>query len=234
MEKLTDKTRIYILLQRLVDKRALLTIKLKDKNQAYTSAILEVNRDDNFIILDELKPEEGDRLLRKDPALHIDSYLDGVNLRFNAKVSDFGIDNNIPFYKLSIPAALDYHQRRQAVRIRLSAANPIPITFTTDEGKSFNGEIEDISIGGLRARFRQNLAHTLEAGAKIKCTFLLPPDKREKLNCEFIIRVIKHDKNKIRPAFLGGQFVDLEKSIERDLQRMIMSLQRATRQKDAF
>lgn len=234
MEKLTDKTRIHVLLQQLVDKRALLTIKLKDKKQSYTSAVIEVNRDDNFIILDELKPEEGDQLLKQDPSLHINGHLDGVNLRFDASVSEFGTDNNIPFYKLPIPAEIEYHQRRQAVRIKLSAANPLPVTFTTNDGNAFDGDIEDVSISGLRARFKQDLTHTLEAGTKLKCSFLLPPNNKEKINCELIVRIIKHEKDGLKPAILGGEFVAMEKQVEKQLQRMIMTLQRASRQKDAF
>ena len=54
------------------------------------------------------------------------------------------------------------------------------------------------------------------------------------MNCNFIIRVIKHEKDEFKPAFLGGQFQGMQKPMERQLQRAIMTLQRTLRQKDAF
>ena len=71
MEKLTDKIRICALLQQLMEKRALLTIKLPDKPQPFTSAVIEVAREDDYFILDELKPEKGDELLKQNPSLQV-------------------------------------------------------------------------------------------------------------------------------------------------------------------
>jgi c-di-GMP-binding flagellar brake protein YcgR len=236
MEKVTDKTRITVLLEKLLKQRDLLTIKLSNQPSPFSSAIIEVDRDNDCFILDELKPEKGDELLRQDPTLHIEGHLDGVSINFDSTVIEFGSDNNIPFYKLPIPGEIDYHQRRQAVRVRLSAANPLPISFKDPNGRSFDAEIEDLSVGGLRARFKTDLPHSLETGDELTCSFLIPPDNKEKINCKFIIRVIQHEKDTStnRPAFMGGQFLSLEKPLERKLQRAIMTLQRALRQKEAY
>lgn len=234
MEKVNDKTRIAALLQKLLEQRVLITIKVQDQPSPFTSAIIEVNRDEGLFVIDELKPEPGNELLKQHPEVHIQGQLGGVLLSFSCVVQESGVENDIPFYRLLIPAELDYHQRRQAVRVKLSAATPLPVTFTDPQGKQYAGEVEDLSIGGLRARFSETLPQQLEAGGELSCSFLIPPENKDKLNCKFIVRVIKHEKEGQRPAFLGGQFVALEKQMERRLQRAIMTLQRASRQKESF
>ena len=230
MEKLSDKIRIHAFFQRMLDKRTLLTVFIKGHETPYSSVIIKVD-DDNFII-DELKPETGNELLADHPIIQLKAQLDGVSIKCHAKINLFGEDNNIAFYQLAIPDEIDYQQRRQAVRIRLSAAYPLPVTFSAANVASFEGVINDISTGGIRARFKKSLSKTLENGLHLSCSFLLPPDNKQTLNSDLIIRVIKHDKDQFGASFLGAEFVGMPKPLERQLQRSIMSLQRASRQKD--
>lgn len=232
MEKLSDKIRIRAFLQRILEKRALLTIIINGHEELFTSAIIKVINDDDSFIIDELKPEHGNKLLLDNPGVQLKAQLDGISINCQATISKFGEDDNIAFYKLPIPDEIEYHQRRQAVRIRLSAAHPLPVRFSNKDDASFEGEIDDISIGGIRARFKQSLLKSLENGQHLTCSFLLPPDNEQTLICDLVIRVIKHDKDQFGSSFLGGEFMDMAKSVERQLQRSIMTLQRALRQKE--
>jgi len=232
MEKLSDKIRIRAFLQKMLDKRALLTVLINGREEPCSSAVIEVNSDDESFIIDELKPEASNQLLKENPVIQLKAQLDGISIKCQAEISEFGQDNNILFYKLAIPDEIEYHQRRQAVRISLSAAHPLPITFNAVNGESFEGEIKDISIGGIRARFKIDLPKSLENCQHLNCSFLLPPDNKQTLNCDLVIRVIKHKKDQFGPSFLGGEFIDMPKPLERQLQRSIMTLQRASRQKD--
>jgi len=232
MEKLSDKIRIRAFLQKMLDKRALLTILINGHNEPFSSAVIKVNSDDNSFIIDELKPETGNKLLDKNPVIQLKVQLDGISINYQAEINESGQDDNISFYTLAMPDEIEYNQRRQAVRIRLSAAYPLSVSFNTVNGDSFEGEIKDISIGGIRARFTQELSKSLVNGQHLHCSFLLPPDNEQTLNCDFIIRVIKHKKDQFGLGFLGGEFMNMPKSIVRQLQRSIMTLQRASRQKD--
>jgi len=230
MEKLSDKIRIRAFFQRMLDKRALLTVFINDHEEPYSSAIIAI--EDSRFIIDELKPETGNKLLKDNPAIELKAQLDGISIKCHAKIDKFGQDNNIAFYQLAVPDEIDYHQRRQAVRVRLSAAHPLPVTFKASNGEIFDGVIDDISTGGIRSRFKKSLSKSLENGQHINCSFLLPPENKQTLNCDLIVRVIKHDKDQFGASFLGGEFINMPKPLERQLQRSIMSLQRASRQKD--
>ncbi len=233
MEKLSDKTHIRAFFQRLLAKRALLTVFINGRKEPYTSAVIEVDDNDNFI-LDELTPEAGNMFLKENPVIQLKAQLDGVSIKCHAKINEFGMDNNIAFYKLAIPDEIDYRQRRQAVRIRLSGTRPLPVTLNSKKGESFKGDIDDISIGGIRVRFKQSLSANLENGQHLNCSFLLPPDNELIFSCDLVIRVIKHDKDQFGPSFLGGEFMDMSISLDRMLRRSIMSLQRTSRQKDSI
>jgi len=230
MEKLSDKIRIHAFLQRMLDKRALLTVFINGNEEPYSSAIIGV--DNGSFSIDELKPEAGNKLLIENPAIQLKAQLNGISIKCHAEIDEFGEDNGIAFYQLAIPDEIDYHQRRQAVRVRLSAAHPLPVTFSTSNGDIFEGVIDDISTGGIRARFKESLSKKLENGLHINSSFLLPPDNNQTFNSDLIIRVIKHDKDQFGTSFLGGEFIGMPPPLERQLQRSIMSLQRASRQKE--
>ncbi len=230
MEKLSDKTRIHAFFQRMLEKRTLLTVFINGREKPYSSAIIKVGGD-SFII-DELKPDTGNKLLDKNSVIHIKAQLDGISIDCHARIDAFGEENDITFYQLAIPTEIEYRQRRQAVRIRLSAAYPLPVTFSAPNEENFEGVINDISTGGIRARFNKSLSKTLKNGQHLSCSFLLPPDNKQTLNSELIIRVIKHDKDQFGASLLGAEFIDMPTALERQLQRSIMSLQRASRQKD--
>lgn len=231
MEKLTDTTRIYALLQRLIDHRALLAVKLDDGETTYTTALVEINTDDGHLILDEFKPDVADAVLEKAPIIKARAQADGVVISFISKISEVGIQDNIPFYKAPIPQVLGYLQRRQNVRIRIGAAHDLSASLSFSDGTSCNGHLEDISLGGLRIVFKKGIPPSFQKGEQTFCNFVLIGNRRETLNCEVVIRVIKNKSDRYGPAFIGAEFIELDRQAERQLQKLIMDLQRDLQQR---
>lgn len=231
METLTDTTRIVGLFKRLLEQHTLLSIKIEGHAQEFTTAVINVSPENGAFMLDELKPEQGHALLKLSPTFKARAQLEGVLIVFTATVMAFGEQDAIAYYTIQIPSQLDYHQRRQSVRIPLSAANPLPVTLTTEDGLSLRGNMADLSLGGLRIRFGMDLPTTLEPGQKLECNFPLPPDNKQRFTCEVIIRVIKGHHESYKAAFIGGQFIDITKPQERQISRMVMLLQRVSQQK---
>jgi c-di-GMP-binding flagellar brake protein YcgR len=231
METLTDTTRIVGLFKRLLERRALLSIKIEDHPQEFTTAVINVSPENGLLMLDELKPEQGHALLKLSPTFKARAQLEGVQIAFTATMIEIGEQDAIAYYTIQIPAQVDYHQRRQSVRIPLSAANPLPVTLTAEDGLSLKGNMADLSTGGLRIRFDRDLPTALEPGQKLDCSFPLPPDNKQRFTCEVIVRVIKGHHESYKAAFIGGQFADITKPQERQLARMVMLLQRVSQQK---
>ncbi len=231
MEKVTNTARILALLQKFKDHRGLLAVKLDDKKATFTTAIIDIDTEKNYLILDELKPDNGDQLLRKTPIIKARGQTDGVVISFIAKVDEFGVQDEIPFYKLSIPPVIGYQQRRQNVRIRVGAAQSLAAKITVAEDCSVKGFVEDLSLGGLRINFKKELPLAFQVGLQANCHFTVIAGKRETLDCKVIIRTVNNSAKTHPQIFIGAQFLELDRSIERQLQKMIMNLQRSLQQK---
>jgi len=231
METLTDTTRIIGLFKRLQEQRALLSIKIEDHPHEFTTAIINVSPEKGTITLDELKPDHGHTLLKRSPIFRARTQLEGVTINFTATVVEFGKQDAIDYYTIQIPTQLDYHQRRQSVRISLNSAIQFPVTLTTANGLTITGNLADLSVGGLRVRFDKDLPLAIEDGQHLDCSFLLPSDNKEKFRCEVIVRVIRHHHEGHKAPSLGGQFFDITKPQERQISRTVMLLQRVAQQK---
>ncbi len=232
MENITDGVRIIGLLKRLLESRALMTIQINGQEQDFTTAVIKVSGDEETLYLDELKPEKGHELLKATPSFKAKAYIDGVYVAFNGTVEIFSEQDGIPYYKLPIPTSMDYHQRRASVRISLSAAHPVPVLLRSENGKEvYEGTIADLSLGGLRIRFTENLPEHIKAGQKYICELKLPPDNKETFCSEYFVRAVRHQVEGSQSAFIGGQFFGLSKTSERQIQKTVMFLQRLAQQK---
>ncbi len=227
METLTDQIRIFALLSRLKKERALLGVTLRDEQQEYNSAILDVSLDDHLFSLDELKPASGHPLITKTRRCHIKGQTQGIHLEFDTRVEEVREQGGIAYYLCHIPSSLNYLQRRASVRVNVSAAHPVPVTLTIEESaQTIKGEMKDLSAGGLGIRFAQDVPDQIEVGQRLECTFASPVDRREELVCEIDVRLIKRKAEPHEPAFMGCEFLKLVQSQQRQISRMVMALQR--------
>ncbi len=230
MEKLTDTARIVGLLKRVLEQRVLLSATIENHSQEFTTAIINTSPAEGYLMLDELKPENGQALLKQNQTLKLKAQMDGVLMVFSTTVMEIGEQDAIAYYKIQIPAQMDYHQRRQSVRIPASATKSLPITLKSKNDLILTGSMADLSIGGVRIRFDSDLPSILEVGQQLDCSFPLPPDNKQLLLCNLAIKVIKRQHEPFKAAYLGGQFIDITKPQERQIERTVMLLQRAVQQ----
>ncbi len=226
MEKLTLEPRILGLLKRLLEKRALLTVTIAGQGKEYNSAIIKIAEDNSYFLLDELNPTDGHEQLKQIGQCHIKGHIDGVSLSFDTAVDHFGQDNGIPYYRILMPTAINYLQRRSAHRISFSAASPIVVTVINQNGVSFKGSLADLSTGGLRVKFANDMELPIASSDILRCQFKVDGHA---FNAEVVVRIAKKSAN--GQPFIGAQFHNLVPALERQLQRLIMGLERAARQK---
>ena len=141
-------------LRRLQEQRALLTVHIGTVPTSYTSAILEVVREEKYLVLDELIPREGHLQLQHTKQLQIRGILDGIEVRFASNVTQISTQNGLPFYKVPFPSQLDYPQRRQVHRVPIPLHTGLPITLLMPDERMVSGELRDISPEGLGIRVR--------------------------------------------------------------------------------
>ena len=231
METLTDSSRIKKLLQDLHNQRGLLTISIEHCSEKFTSAIISINTNDNHFLLDELKPDTGHQQLTEAGKCRVHGFVNGVSIQFTTDILDSGFENGIRYYTSAIPASLKYLQRRQNVRASISAANPVGATIDPNEGAAVNGELKDISVGGLGLKFQKDLPESFHTGDHITVAFRWPPDPKNIFSCQAEIRLIKHQTDPLQPAFIGCKFLDLTKAEQRRIERLVMTLQRVAQKR---
>jgi c-di-GMP-binding flagellar brake protein YcgR len=233
MEQLTDHIRIRGFLKRLFTQRVLLTLKLLDRPEEFISIVIGIDPELNHFMIDALQPELGNNLLSQRGKVVIKANFEGINLSFDASLIETKIENNLPLHVLAIPSTMGYLQRREAIRIKLSAAHPCPVELHSTDNKSpvIRGLIRDLSAGGLGIQVDKKLPTQLEAGQQLECAFNLPLDAKQSIRCDVIIRVANPPIPGQTHSFLGVQFIGMLKPQQRLIEKSIMNLQRLARQR---
>ena len=221
-DKITDRTLAASILKRIIDRRALLTVNLPGIPVAYNSAILEINPEQGYLLLDELNPKEGHDKLLELKKFGARAMVEGVEIRFITILEKVSIESGVSLYQVRFPDAVWNNQRRQNFRVTIERGLHIPIQFKLESGDLISAMLMDISETGVRVCTEQYIE--LEVGAEIPgCEITLPDGTN--INSKFEIRFKNYNK-KDNKLTIGGRFSDLPKASQRELSRKVSAMQR--------
>jgi len=224
MEIMVEEEDILALLNKIYKNHTMLTVSMDDANGTFGSAILEINQNESYLVLDELWPEPGHQLVEVGKTLFISAQLAGVYAHFTVNISAIGEHEEAAYYKASLPRQIDYQQRRSNYRVPTSINKPIPVNMATEEDVLINAELRDISIGGFCARLISPSNHPLELGEYIPTCLIKSPNGRKILSSIAICRI--EDNKKTGLTRIGAQFSVLGKTDKRELEHLIATLDR--------
>jgi c-di-GMP-binding flagellar brake protein YcgR len=220
--KVTNRARVIELLTRLKDGHSLVSITVGGENEPFNSAILAIDRENGHLLLDELTPRRGHDRLIEAGRLNAYARLRGIDVHFAAQLDQASMQDGIAVYRVPLPKAVHYAQKRSSFRVQVSLAMDLPVTLSREDGESVTGRLCDLSIGGTGALFPPDTL--LAKGDRLAdCLIDLPGAGR--LSCPFEVRFAKHQEetNRVR---IGGRFLDLTAVQERKIQRSVNFLQR--------
>lgn len=222
-EEISDPVQIAALLKKVKDSRTLIQVTVPGRATEYNSALLDINQEQGFLLLDELTPPDGHKSLREQGRLTVVIRLRGVNMRFTSTVQEIGGQAGIAFYRIEFPPHLYYCQRRSFYRVKIGAGLIVPFSITCEPSKPLEGHLDDISVTGLRAELKQQLL--FDKGALLPtCAIQLPSG--EKVNCEVEVRHISQDETH-RIFYLGARFINLDRPRLNTLKRFVAETERA-------
>ncbi len=228
-ELVNDPVKIHKLLERLQQAHALIAVRLSGIGGSFNSMVLEVDAHRNWLILDELHPQEGHKKLIEMRKLQFFGDFDGVDLRFDGDVIEHGTQSNIHFYKLKFPETIKYYQRRSTYRVRVLRTSAIPVSFVAKDSATAQGELHNISAGGLAVKFLSFVPASIARGEIVpECELAFP--NGEKIVCPVEIRHVVSGRNN-NQAVVGARFIGLSKIQQRMLSRFIASIEREIRRK---
>lgn len=227
-EVITNPARIRGIISNIHKSRNLLNVSLPDDSHQYNSIILDIDADNKTITLDELNPKEGhERFLTKKIAL-ISTTIHGVDIRFQVDLHNVASSDDIAYYIAGIPNKLDYHQLRAYHRVPIGL-NSIPVLLIQNDKDVLEGELRDISAGGVSIRFANKLPETIKRGTLIP-TCMIELGNKDKISAELEIRFISKPDDK-KHIQIGARFVGMDKPQQRIVERFVASLDRELRRK---
>lgn len=217
------KPSIVALLAQAQKKRVFLRLGFKGHEGLFNTALLGVYGEKGFMALDELTPQKGHKLFLSEKEAQVTGLMDGVELRFAARLIEAGSKSGLAFYKVAIPEALIYEQKRELFRVTVLGSQ-VPFRGYCGEEKSnfLQGTLLDISIGGVGVVLEEkvSLSHgDILSSCKIRLS--------DEDDITFSLKVCFINTN--RPGggtSFGGQFQDLQKSDEDKIAKFISEVQR--------
>lgn len=221
-ERITDDRFIADLLRRIMENRALLTITLPGVAGTYHSAILRLDPEQGYLLLDELHPPYGHSKLIETGKLNARATVKGVEIRFPAALQEVGTESGISLYRTNIPDEVFYRQRRAHFRVNVSAAAPMEVSLELPGGGSLSGRIVDISEGGIGVELPVDVP--LNQGERLQCRMTLP--KNTQFGCKLEVRHLGPARSGDK-THMGALFLDLPNHRRKVLARVIADIQRA-------
>lgn len=221
-ELITDPARLQRMLQSLWERRNLLSAQFEGDPNPYNTALLDVDADRGFLLLDELAPRKGHDAVRVGTRLRVMGVLGGVPTRFHVEVQDILVQGGIAFYRAPMPKQLEYQQRRAFFRAYVPRSLELRVLIVKDDQTELSGRLLDLSLGGFGMLLPQNApVDSLEVVAVR--SLALP--ERQTIACRAEIRYTQQEYGQ-KLIRVGARFVELEGVAERTLLRAILHLER--------
>ncbi len=219
---LTDPDKIISLLKDIEQASPLCNINIEGITEEFGSSILDIQLDTKQIILDELFPKYGNKLLI-DKKIKLSTVHNGIRLAL--MLSDFTSESSrgIAYYKSAIPNRIYYPQRRIIPRIQLVALN-IPFSGVSDRtNSSVGGHIFDLSRGGIGIAIPNNRARIQRGDLINNCRITLDDHF---INFDLTIRFVKKINQKTGKTQIGGYFENLTSKGQNKLEHFVATLER--------
>lgn len=229
-QRLTSPIEISSHLRALMQNRDPLEIRFADRQQVYQSYIVDVDRDNNRIALDELIPNDGERHLLTGEAFSVVSYRDGVRIAWSHNQPALAdLLDEAPCYWLSLPQQISYHQRRNAFRADTLPEQSLTVQIGSAKlSEPVQARLLDISATGCKVHIKDTGAQLLP-GQLYEAFAIHLPSNTITLSAE--LRHIQTDE-KTGLSQAGFKFHQLSGAAQRTIERFVYQLQREARRSD--
>lgn len=147
----TSPSRIYRLLKRSVEHHCLINVRLDGAKHLYSSAVLRIGADRNYLLLDALSPADGNARIKIHAEVAISTLLDKLDLTFSSTVEKIGTTSDLPPIRIAYPERVYYAQHRGEYRVAVPTNRPARISIRLDAAHRIEGIVRDLSPGGFRA-----------------------------------------------------------------------------------
>lgn len=212
------------------------TISFKGVEQKYLSLVLAVDRKEQVFYLDELNQASGHKRILANETFSVRGTDQGITVFFSKcqviKVLD---EKDGAVYRVPFPAELIHNQKRDAFRAAVMLGNNLPVTllsFTRKEPlQPLAARLMDMSSTGCKLEFDSLIEpHFKDLEVFEQMTINLKAFEK-KLIVKVEARHAVYDEHKQRTT-CGFRFVDTQPSMQAEIDRFVIFLQREARRID--
>lgn len=211
------------LLQLVQEHRTPLSVDVPGQDEAFVTAVLDVDRQARVLHLDELNRPVGHQAFVKAGSLRATGYLDGVRIGFETTLAEVARRDGMAYYVVPFPEVMDYVQRRKAHRVAVHKAIGATLVISHPSGHRLVGQLTDLSVGGLGARLRLPFQLGLSVGQRFEHCALELPD-HPALPCALELRFVSRPSS--GPVRVGARLVGLERKDEHQVAQFVAHLER--------
>jgi c-di-GMP-binding flagellar brake protein YcgR len=228
---LTTPLEISSNLRQLQESHDPLIITFHERSQRFQSYLIEVDRENGSIKLDEMIPRDGERFLEAGEPFKVEGFHDGVRIAWECtgtlSIKDSDGDR---FYTGDLPTEVVYHQRRNAFRAALKLTDLVSVELGGEKLKSpIGGKLLDISATGCKLRFEGDITDRLQLGQVYDRLIAAPLFGNQPVSVE--LRYL-HFEEKLNITFAGLRFHNISGPAARNVERFVYQLQREARRFD--
>lgn len=231
--RVDSRVEIVYILRALMKSNALVTAYFDGGREFVVTAVLQVDNDDGFVILDSGSNRELNERLLQGREVSIVSSQDGVRVQFTSdRATAVSFEGRLAF-RLPLPDAIIKLQRREYYRLATPVVHPLRCEIAAPGGKRFELALADISLGGV-CLVGQPAGFSFEPGVTLEdCRIDLPEVGAIRAGLCVRNSYVVTLKNGVTSHRTGCEFVKLGSQQEAMVQRYIIRLERERRAKSA-
>jgi c-di-GMP-binding flagellar brake protein YcgR len=221
LEIMESQEAILSTLETFLDTRCSLSVSPQGSKDFFSSFIINIS-DDNLRI-DQVIPKTGNALFKPGQQLDVRISHRGIAYRFTSSHLSYGLDEaGFPYHQITMPADIKYLEKRTGYRIHLKLSESQPIWVSIPPEKRFQASLENISQHGACIRIKGNHL-PLETCNVIDCNIQIA--NTAPMDCKAFIRHYQYSA-KSDETKAGIEFCQLSFNAEKQLQKVLMKLQR--------
>lgn len=222
--RIEERDQIIALLMRAATHHVLFSVRIPEVKDTFSTALLGIYDEHEFIILDELTPEQGHRMLRDGVVMRLSGRLEGVDLGFATSLLEIREKNGVAYYKTRLPATLEYRQQRNAYRTPSRGAG---ISFHGLRGKGMRqivkGYVNDLSRDGAGIILAEEI-HLYRGEILPSCIISVPGESE----IAFSLEVCFCSRNPHqRVTRIGGRFKNIDAASLQKIRHSLNKMERA-------
>lgn len=189
-----------------------------------TTGIIAIDDKKRSIALEQFNPGEAELTLTSGDLFHFSLTHEGIYCQFTAQYQKTINTKEGYAHLFKFPQGIEQIQLRDAFRVSISHATPIKVSLLHTFNPVISGLVVDLSSKGIRMKIKGLIEPKPKRGEEyLSCQMVLTDG--HSMHCEAKLMHWIYD-TKDKCTYLGIQFVGLEGSNERVLNRYITQLQR--------